>query len=282
MAIRPFDTVSSGRASVLRATRAFNLGSAFVVHVHQSTSGASRPVPAGAHAPPPPRRCASCGDRRRAYCHLCRDAWPVEPGIAFGARQLETWAMACGRSTSSPLSRARRTLLVCALTTSLTVRACSKDVPPAMANAACPSPRPAGLLDGDLDRAGGRAIARRIGIARPLAVDALGINRSVCLRRDPPSSDGLAHRCIGHPGGVRRHESKYPYFFGAPSIICSSFLRIELGFHLEQRVHTFVINTTMKGHGHEQARTTLTQIAQTSWASKPWKPAARTASISTM
>jgi len=43
---------------------------------------------------------------------------------------LNTWATACERSTSSPFNRARRTLLVCALTTSLTVRACSTDVPP--------------------------------------------------------------------------------------------------------------------------------------------------------
>ncbi len=49
---------------------------------------------------------------------------------------LKTCAMACERSTSSPLSQARRTLLVYALTTSLTVRACSSDVPPVGADAA--------------------------------------------------------------------------------------------------------------------------------------------------
>ncbi|MEF9417169.1 transposase [Ralstonia sp. SM1864_UCD524_TZ4] len=43
---------------------------------------------------------------------------------------VKTCSMACEPSTSSPLRRAKRTLLVCALTTSLTLQACSNDVPP--------------------------------------------------------------------------------------------------------------------------------------------------------
>ena len=40
---------------------------------------------------------------------------------------LNTWAMACERSISSPFIRARRTLLVWALSTLLAVRACVEE-----------------------------------------------------------------------------------------------------------------------------------------------------------
>jgi hypothetical protein len=72
----------------------------------------------------------------------------------------------------------------------------------------------------------------------------LGINRAVWLRRDPPAAMALRTAAWTRHGGVRRRESRVP---SSPSIICSSFLRIELGFHLEQRVHTSR-QPPMKGH----------------------------------
>ena len=63
--------------------------------------------------------------------HLRGDARrPVEPGIAFGARQPEDMGNRLRPIDQIPFELARAHLLVCALTTSLTVLACSSEVPP--------------------------------------------------------------------------------------------------------------------------------------------------------
>jgi hypothetical protein len=133
-------------------------------------------------------------------CHLCRDArGPVEPRIAFGSRQLENMGDGLRPIHQFALETGQAHLVGLRLD-HLVDRARLEQGRAACWQCRWPVTRgAAGFRHGDLYRAGGCAIARRIGIARPFAVDALGINRSVCLRRDPSRSDGLAHRRIGHP-----------------------------------------------------------------------------------
>lgn len=65
--------------------------------------------------------------RREDRCDAIR---PVDPRLPFGPRQLEYVGNGLCPIDQFPFELGGRTLLVCALTTSLTVRACSSEAPP--------------------------------------------------------------------------------------------------------------------------------------------------------